>query len=810
MSVLTAPHASAAIHPVCEDRRIQELEGLIDSGDFDLLSLDVFDTLVWRMVPQAADVFFLVGHALRERGLLFESSTIESFARERLHAEHRARKRVPSLEVTLAEIYAEFPCGYLRGVAPADVAELELEIESAIVRPDEAMLTLIERARARGIRVALVSDTYFTADQLRALTGIDTDFVLASCEHRLSKYRGLHRVLIEQSGVAAARVLHVGDNFASDIEGPSEVEIARYWYRRFPHAYSGLLATELPGAYSARVDYVARPEHGISSLRARAMFSCATEHERWGAGVLGPIIAGFGDWVAGRCEELGVRTALCLMREGRILRQVLDTQESGLDAREVFVSRIAALKAAILDGTEAELRRFMSRPSPPLAQVLLGQLGLKVSDLGANDPDARLEPSDITALSRRIARDPRLRAKVVKSSAEARTRLLRHFDHAGALSGTVAVVDLGYSGTIQECLERIFERERPGLHTHGLYLVTGGSAHRAQATGCAVEGWIAENDQPIAMAHTFMRSPEIVEQSLMADCGTTLGHEADGTPVLDTPHVPDDQRRQIAEVQTGLLRYAKLWAAHRALHGAPDPLTARRLAQAITIRAIARPLDIELDLFAEWQHDENFGSESTRTLAEVVDQHPWEASHLSAHQLASLPHARVYWPFGYAAGLGQTMRDAVAGIFMRAADPQVFDSALRPRPVGFFWDAGLGFNTVQNTVQECAAGNRGRAWQRFTLDLEQGSLRTLAFALGAPGEIVRITGVRVHVRPTEGAAETHTFAHDVLETSGYEHLDGSLYRVTEEPALIVVPLEGLSAFTGRVDADLFFSVFTEE
>ena len=34
-----------------KDSRIEDLYSLIDTGNYDLLSFDVFDTTVWRMVP---------------------------------------------------------------------------------------------------------------------------------------------------------------------------------------------------------------------------------------------------------------------------------------------------------------------------------------------------------------------------------------------------------------------------------------------------------------------------------------------------------------------------------------------------------------------------------------------------------------------------------------------------------------------------------------------------------------------------------------------------------------------------------------
>ncbi len=74
------------------DPRLADLRALVDSGDFDVLSLDVFDTVVWRAVPSPRDVFLAVARTVQGRGHLYASSTIASFAAERGLSEERARR----------------------------------------------------------------------------------------------------------------------------------------------------------------------------------------------------------------------------------------------------------------------------------------------------------------------------------------------------------------------------------------------------------------------------------------------------------------------------------------------------------------------------------------------------------------------------------------------------------------------------------------------------------------------------------------------------------------------------------------------
>jgi FMN phosphatase YigB (HAD superfamily) len=788
-----------------DDHRVRDVLALIRSGRYDLLSLDIFDTVVWRMVPVPKDVFFLVAHRLREKGWLHDSSSTASFVKERVSAEVRARLGVASHEVTLAQLYAEFPRGYFRDATPEQVMAVEFELECELVRVNPDMREVIRIAKAEGLQTALVSDTYFDTEQIRRLADIDVDHVVLSGEENLSKYRGLHRVLIERTGVTPSRILHVGNDPIADIEGPGALSIERYWFRTLPDPYVELPALELPGALSHRAPYLWHHDAGLTALRGRSMFFCTDPYECWGAGVLGPVIAGFGDWVASRCAALEAGPVLCLMREGRILKQVLDTQETGLPTRELYVSRYVARKAAIFSASRKELEEFVYRPSRQKRVTILRQLGLETE---AVDPEEVLTPEETRDLIRQVSRDQALRETVVRDSARVRAGLLAHLERiAGTpLPRRLILVDLGYRGTIQECLQRILQHEGRDVQTHGLYLVTGGEVGHVQATGAVAEGWLAENGQPIAMAHTFMRSPEIAEQSLMADCGTTLGHSTDGDPILDEFRVPPRQRAQVAAIQRGMLAYARSWRQHREIQGIGDTAHLKKHYQAICIRMVARPLPVELELFGRWQHDENFGSEKSRGLAEVEGLDEWALAHMSAHQLASLTTAQVHWPFGFARQLSPVMGEAVTNIFLRTTVPETFESAHEGQNLVAYWDTGKGFRSGESSVHPFLLNNRGRVWKRFTLHTRQLRVRSLGFSIGRKDEVVQLTGIAVRSTAPRGEEIVSRIPHEALEKLGYRHLWQNLYVVEEDPALIVVPLQDLPSDADRVDVDLFFGV----
>ena len=796
-----------------DDLRVRAVLDLIETGRYDLLSLDLFDTLVWRKVPRPTDVFYLVAHRLRAQGWMRPSSSPESFTHERIQAEQRARRRKPSLEVTLEEIYDEFPRGYLEEISPRDAAEVEFETERDLIRVNPDMQELVDRARAKGLRIAFVSDTYFTAERIRRLVPIAPDYLLLSCEENVGKYQGLHQRLIERSGVEPGRILHVGDDYRADVEGPGIFSMDRYWFRLWPESFEDLLSQELPSTFSGRASYLDGDDAGLTTLRTRAVARSTNPYERWGSAVLGPVVAGFTDWVADRCKALQTDTVLCLMREGRVFKQALDRLHPGLTTREFYVSRYAARKAAIFDASEEELLAFVLRPSPQKRGTILRQLGLDEDALDG-DPDETLSPDETRTLIHHVHADRSLRRRVIRDSARARAGLLAHLRSVlgGDPPARLALVDLGYKGTIQECLQRIFDREGTGVTTRGLYLVTGGKVYETQATGASVEGWLAENGQPIAMSHTFMRSPEVFEQSLMAPCGTTLGHTPQGEPVLDDFHIPPRQRDQIAAVQRGLITYVDLWREHKDACGIRDAARLDKFYRAICIRAVARPLPVEIELFGDWVHDENFGSGHARTLTSVDGLDEWELAHLSPHQLASLPMSRVHWPFAFARKISPAMGEAVTNIFLRTVEPEVFDFAGDPQVMAVYWDTGKGFRKEQALVQPYRLNNRGNVWQRFTLRLDEKGPRPrrIGLSIGTRDQVIRLTGIALRASTGNGEEKTVRIPHDAVEKAGYHPVHGNLYLVTEDPPLLTVPVNGIGEGAKTVHVDVFFGVVPGE
>ena len=704
------------------DARLLEAEHLLEQGTFRVLSLDVFDTLVWRTTPEPVDAFVLLGDHLRELGVLRDGTSPELFARLRERAELRARAKVAATgrvpEVRLDAIYREMP-GHLYSVPAADVADLEVDFEKTITFADLEILRLAEVAQARhGLRVVLVSDTYFSDPELRRILdrepfdALKIDDVFTSSQYGVGKGFGLYRTMLEILGVPAGEVLHIGDNADADEERARAEGIRTVLFDKYPGSLrtvlvrEGLLRpdhrqTEKPTLDRARGDF------GLTALRAKAVSQlegaglpqATNPYWRFGATVLGPVFTGLAEWLHERAREEGVDTVYCLMREGEFLSRLVngarDYLRSPVRAETLWLSRQVCSRAAIFEADLGELQTFLDRRVRPTVAELCETLGVglaQVPDLQA-DADTRLDDREVaTALLRRITEQPHLRAAILAEAAKLRGRLVDYVTRTvRPVDGRIVVADLGWGGTIQAKLDAALASGGVDLRTVGLYLLTNEGALDRTLDGLEAYGFLANGGIP---DHTFWitRSPEILEQVCMHDEGTLVDFTDDAEPVLRPTPQSGAQVLQRAAVQRGILAFQENWARYRE----HLPAEARRLgpgARAQLTRTVTRfvvsPTTEEVSLFADWLHDQNYGSEAIDTV--VRHSMVPMLQYLTPRQLLELPMAKVYWPFGMAAMHNPQLALGTGAVLSGMLPAEAFEAG-QPCTVRLFVDSGGGFD----------------------------------------------------------------------------------------------------------------------
>ena len=304
---------------------------------YDVISFDIFDTLIFRPFSKPSDVFFLLSEKLDYPDLMR--------IRQEMEAKARALKWKTEGhgEITLAEIWEvmERECG----IDKAAGMQLEIDTESEVCFANPYMSEVFRHLKDCGKKIIAVSDMYLSADVIKCIVencgfeGINKYYV--SCEYRMSKGDGrLYQLVMDDLG-KALRYIHTGDNQYSDINKARAVGWSVEYYRNVNKAGALYRAEDM----SVITGSVYRGM--VNAHIHNGLYEYNREYE------LGFIYGGI--FVQGYCRFIHEYTRtheidkiLFLSRDGDILNQVysmLYPEESENGRTEyVYWSRLAATK----------------------------------------------------------------------------------------------------------------------------------------------------------------------------------------------------------------------------------------------------------------------------------------------------------------------------------------------------------------------------------------------------------------------------------------------------------------------------------
>lgn len=206
-------------------KRIEDVKLRIASTQTEIVSFDIFDTLLLRPLWDPADLFLLMQPDFER---ICGDHKTTSFKRLRQVAEVQARERLGIStygyeDVSLTEIYCQM--GRILDIPNEILNTLqrrEEELEYTLCRPRHMGKELFDFANACGKRVILISDMYLEKETVQTMLqkcGYEGyEEVFLSSNIRLVKFTGnLFSHVINKLHVKPSMILHIGDNWDSDI-----------------------------------------------------------------------------------------------------------------------------------------------------------------------------------------------------------------------------------------------------------------------------------------------------------------------------------------------------------------------------------------------------------------------------------------------------------------------------------------------------------------------------------------------------------------------------------------------------------------
>jgi len=598
----TASDAACAPH---------ELPGVLDRYDgLKVLSLDCFDTLLWRDCHGPQDLFAALPGIMPSQRAAGEG-----------RARQIARSTRGALDVPIEAIYAALmPRADARTRNAAIAAELAAEARHC--HAFAPTVALMREARRRGLKVIIVSDTYLDQRQLLQLiaraAGDDVagliDRVFCSSTWSKPKAEGLYGEVLARIKARPDQILHIGDNHQADVLGVRPFGVHTLHLRQFEpevakqlrmeSTVAGMLFGHAHGHGSGRL---AMPQPHRAAL-ALGLPQETDAARRLGHGVLGPLFHGFDAWLREEAAALATRGGrvhwLFMMRDGYLPLCVHRTVGTSESAHAVEISRLTASFASMTN--DAALARFLGEQATTAAPALGKMLRLDEA-MVERMCEGRAPLAARQALDHWCQESANRRAILADARALA-GRLVAHVRQTvdPAPGDTLMLVDLGYNGSVQNFAGPMLVQAL-GVHVAGRYLLL----RETEVSGLDKRGFFDPRHFDFVALNTMAGNVAVLEQLATTAMGSVIDYADDGTPIRAANTIKARQSVVRDAVQSGCLAFVdhvRDATIRRAVADDNDRLWREACAAAMT-RLMFLPLPHEIATIAAFEHDVNLGTD---------------------------------------------------------------------------------------------------------------------------------------------------------------------------------------------------------
>ena len=318
MNVRQSEFEKECAHMRTQDALLHEMDG------HEIISFDVFDTLLIRKVLVAEDVFDLMTVRAAREGM-----KLHNFREMRIRAQLDSGLVNPDIY----EIYDSYQ--NLSGVVDAvkeRLIQLEIEVECDVLLPRQSMLKAVQYALQQGKSVYLVSDMYLPQDILgRILKRFQIDSyseLMISCDYKRLKLEGLFENLVEKEN--GKSILHIGDHLLYDgvcakKAGIDTFLICTPWELAQRSSWTDFLK-EKPDYVNDRsmIGMVISRIFNSPFALSQSTVPALGESSELGYMLFAPIVTSFMVWFLNHIKNKGYEAVLFAARDGFLIQKLYD------------------------------------------------------------------------------------------------------------------------------------------------------------------------------------------------------------------------------------------------------------------------------------------------------------------------------------------------------------------------------------------------------------------------------------------------------------------------------------------------------
>jgi len=494
------------------------------SSDSDVISFDLFDTLVMRKTRSYTDVFELLDIKLHDEGII-----IPDFAKRRLFSEKELSKdKPPRLEQIYDHVLkSSGGCSF----SAEDLAKREWELDYSLLVGREAVREMFESFVSKGKKVVITTDTYYSKDQITQIldrNGISGyDDILVSCAYGTAKTQELFSVLSDK--YIGKRILHIGDDEFADIEKAKSHGIDAF------RIYSAVDLFDALGGLGAEEEIISLSDRVKMGLFLARIFNDPfrfEDEERKlsikdasdiGYLFCGPMISDFTLWMNDSIERQGYDQVLFGARDGYLIEKLFQMLRTSTSHNYFHTSRTAAIRAGMESQDDIDYvdsMKFFGSPE----ETLKVRFGIDVNDVNSIDRNSA----------------------ILEKGKQQRKNYHKYIDKLGIGSGNLAFFDFVAKGTTQMYLQKLFSQ-----HMKGFYFLQLEPEFMADK-GLDIEPFYSDEEKN---SSAIFDNYYILETILTAPYPQMVEMDNDGSPVFAKETRSAQDLRVFDRAQRGIMEY---------------------------------------------------------------------------------------------------------------------------------------------------------------------------------------------------------------------------------------------------------------
>lgn len=442
------------------DSSYEQLKDKID--DADIISFDIFDTLIMRKIFSPEDVFKLL-----EERVISQLKINENIALIRTNIVSKC-----GVYASIDDIYYEIEKSTdLPRSTIEQIKQLEKDIDMQLCIARKDIKELYEYCIKSNKEVYLISDMYYGMEDIKNILNtcglklLDNDHIWISCEKKMDKISGSMWKEYSQYINRKLKCLHIGDNIKSDIDNPLQYDIDTYYVMSGKDMVINSSISEIVSNVNTVSDSIClgliiaklfNSPFALCSSKGKIIFE---NSDMYGYCVYGPLFEKFLIWLYYNSRQDGIEKLLFFARDGyflkknyRLLSELINDgykQEMNYFPISRRLIYIASME------TEEDLKTIVEFPYVgTFAEYMFERFNIQVTN--STDEYNNQKINAVGDADKIMQWIKPYKNDIIKEAEWEKANYIKFMQNNGYLNNAVyGIVDLGYYGTNQYYLQKL-------------------------------------------------------------------------------------------------------------------------------------------------------------------------------------------------------------------------------------------------------------------------------------------------------------------------------------------------------------------